>query len=114
MNKQYVKGGYQNGKAYLRLCNGKMVLFTLALLFNNREGHNACTVQKTETKEDDIGFLKCYATVYEPCKGHAHSLRETTIYCLSTAIISKKECLNLVHLGDQKIILYRVCQFCIY
>ena len=36
---------------------GKMVIAMLALLFNDRTGNNASTVQKTEAKESDNDFL---------------------------------------------------------
>ena len=51
MNKQYVNGIQKQKKAYSRLMDSRMVIAILDLLFNDWEGDNIYTVQRTEAKK---------------------------------------------------------------
>ena len=58
MNKQYVKGVKIEKKSFLRLMDSKLAISKLALLFSDQYRDNISTVQRTKTKEREIGFLR--------------------------------------------------------
>ena len=56
MNKQYMKEIQKWKKIYLRLMNSRMMTM-LGLLYKDCSKPDISTVQRTETKESESGFL---------------------------------------------------------
>ena len=60
MSKQYMKGLQNEKKVFLVMIKNEMVKAILALHFNGK-AKDICTVQRTETKENEKGFLGLFS-----------------------------------------------------
>ena len=86
MNKQHIKGGTKTEKVLYDNVENQIALAAAKEVIS--------TVQRTEEKADEDGFLYCHVTLHKASIRHTHSPREMIIYCCPTLCLSMRNILQ--------------------